>query len=93
MEYIIVISILVIILVLLKAIFKININEIKEIGDNNKELDEIVKKYPSNVEICKSILKKIKNENVEIQEDKEANNCLYIAVSNKIIAESVKDLI
>ena len=54
-------------------------------------MDEIVKKYPSNIEICKSILKKLNNEKVRIQEDKEANNCLYIAVSDKILIANMRD--
>ena len=91
MEYIIITIIILIVLILMKIIYRININEIKQIGDNNKELDEIVKKYPSNVEICKAILKKLKNENVKIQEDKDANNCLYIAVSDKIIIANMRE--
>lgn len=91
MEFIIIILTLIFLLVLIKTIYKININEIKQIGDNNKELDEIVKKYPLNIEICKSILKKLNNEKVNIQEDKEANNCLYIAVSDKIIIANMRD--
>ena len=91
MEYIIIILALIFLLALIKTIYKININEIKQIGNNNKELDEIVKKYPLNIEICKSILKKLNNEKVNIQEDKEANNCLYIAVSDKIIIANMRD--
>ena len=60
MEFIIIIIVLVFVLVLLKTIYKININEIKQIGENNKELDNMVKKYPTNIEICKSIMKKWK---------------------------------
>ena len=91
MEYLTIIITLVFLLVLIKTIYKININEIKKIGEDNKELDNIAKKYPSNMEICKSILKKLKNEKVTIQEDKEANNCLYIAVSDKIIIANMRE--
>ena len=91
MEYIIIIAILIITVILIKIIFRINVKEIKQIAENNKELDEIVKKYPSNIEICKSILKKLNNEKVRIQEDKEANNCLYIAVSDKILIANMRD--
>ena len=91
MEFVIIIAILIGLLILLKTIYKINIKELKDIGENNKELDEKVKKYPSNIEICKSILKKLKNEKVKIQEDKEANNCLYIAVSDKIIIANMRE--
>ena len=91
MEHIIIIAILIIAVILVKIVFKTNIKEIKQIAENNKELDEIVKKYPSNIEICKSILKKLNNEKVRIQEDKEANNCLYIAVSDKILIANMRD--
>ena len=91
MEQIIIIAILIITVILVKIIFKINVKEIKQIAENNKELDEIVKKYPSNIEICKSILKKLNNEKVKIQEDKEANNCLYIAVSDKILIANMRE--
>lgn len=91
MEFIIIIIILIILLILLKTIYKINMKQLKDIGENNKDLDEMVKKYPSNIEVCKTILKKLNNENVEIQEEKEANNCLYIAVSNKIIIANMRE--
>ncbi len=91
MEYGIITILLILILVILKTIYKISIKEIKKIAENNQELDEIVEKYPSNIEICKTILKKIKNEKVKIQEEKEANNCLYIAVSDKIIIANMRN--
>lgn len=77
-------------LIILKIIYKINLKEVKDIGENNKELDEEVNKYPPNVEICKTILKKLNNEKVKIQEDAEADNCLYIAVSDKIIIANMR---
>ena len=91
MEYLTIIITLIFFLMLIKTIYQININEIKKIGDNNKELDNIVKKYPSNIGICKTILKKLNNEKVNIQEDKNANNCLYIAVSDKIIIANMRE--
>ena len=91
MEFLSLIIILIITIILIKVIYKINIKEIKQIAEENKELDEIAKKYPSNVEICKSILKKKKKKKVKIQEDKEANNCLYIAVSDKILIANMRE--
>lgn len=91
MGFLSLIIILIITIILIKVIYKINIKEIKQIAENNKELDEIAKKYPSNVEICKLILKKLNNEKVKIQEDKEANNCLYIAVSDKILIANMRE--
>lgn len=91
MELLIIIAILIITIILIRIVYKINIKQIKQIGENNKKQDEIVRKYPSNIEICKSILKKLNNEKVKIQEDKEANNCLYIAVSDKILIANMRD--
>ncbi len=91
MDFLIIIFLLIITLILIRVVYQINIKEIKQIAENNKELDEIAKKYPSNIEICKSILKKLNNEKVEIQEDKKANNCLYIAVSDKIVIANMRE--
>ena len=91
MEFIIIISILIVLLILIKVIYKINKKDLIEIAENSQDLDEIVKRYPSNVEICKAILKKLKNENVVIQEDAKTDNCLYIAVTNKIIIANLRD--
>ena len=91
MEYIVLIIFFVVALIILRAICKVNTKQIKEIGENNKDLDEIVSKYPENIEICKDILKKLKNESVKIEEDKEASNCLYIAITNKIIIANMKN--
>lgn len=91
MEFGVIILVLILILIIVKSIYKINLKEIKNIAENNKQLDEIVSKYPSNIEICKTILKKLDNKKVKIQEDKEANNCLYIAVSDKIIIANMRN--
>jgi len=91
MSFLIIAIVLVFLLILIKTIYKINIKELKKIGEDNKELDEIVKKYPSNVEICKTILKKLNNENVTIQEEKDNESCLYIAATNKIIIANMRE--
>ena len=91
MELLIIIITLIITIIIIRFVYRINIKNIKQIGEKNTRLDEIVKKYPSNIDICKSILKKLNNEKVKIQEDKKANNCLYIAVSDKIIIANMRD--
>ena len=91
MDFLSLIFFLIITIILIRTIYQIKIKEIKQIAENNKELDNIVKKYPSNIDICKSILKKLNNEKVKIQEDKKANNCLYIAVSDKIIIANMRE--
>ena len=84
MEYIILIIFLSLMLISLKIVCKINIKKIEEIG-NNDLLDEKLNKFPSNMEICKKILKKIGNESVDVEEDIDASNCLYIVLTNKIV--------
>ena len=69
MEFIIISIISIILAVILKYLFGYNIRKMKEIAEN-KELDEISKKYPSNIEICKEYLKKINNTDVKIEENK-----------------------
>ena len=90
MENAIIILCLIAILVLIKLIFKINIKEIKKLGEN-KSLDSKISKYPTNVEICKKILKKLGNESVKIEEDKDVNSCLYIVATNKILIGNMKE--
>lgn len=81
------------ILILFCYIYRINIKTLKQIrnfGKENKELDDIVKKYPSNIEICKFMLKTLKNDNVKIEENKNYQNSFYIAISNKIIIANIE---
>lgn len=89
MENVIIIVCLILILVLIKVIFKINIKEIKNLGENQK-LDNEINKYPENIEICKKILKKLGNESVKIEENKDASNCLYLVATNKILIGDLK---
>ncbi|MCI9063474.1 MAG: hypothetical protein HFJ17_02575 [Clostridia bacterium] len=89
MEYIVLIIFLCLILIGLKFVYKVNIKNIKAIGEN-KILDEKTSKFPSNIEICKNLLENLQNENVTIEEDKNASNCLYIVTTNKILIGDVK---
>ena len=89
MQYLILIIFLLVMLIALKIICKVNIKEIESIGKNDL-LDEKISKLPSNIEICKKILKKIGNESVEIEEDKDASNCLYIVATNKILIGNLR---
>lgn len=90
MEFIVLLIILIIIYFVTKYIFGANLKKVKEIGENS-ELDELTKKYPSNVDICKYYLKKLNNENVNIQEDKNSNTTLYLVMSNKIFIANLRD--
>ena len=69
MEFIVLLIIVIVVYLILRFIFDFNVKKIKELGED-KELDKLTQKYPENVEICKWYLKKLKNENVKIEEDK-----------------------
>lgn len=90
MEYLIISISLVIIVIVLKIIFDVNINELKKIGKNQR-LDEVTKKYPDNIEICKEYLRSLGNEDVKIEENQDSEASLYIAISNKILIANIKD--
>ena len=90
MEFIVLLIIVIIMYLILRFIFDFNVKKIKELGED-KELDKLTQKYPENVEICKWYLKKLKNENVKIEEDKNSNATLYLVMSNKIFIANLKE--
>lgn len=90
MELIIIILISIITLITLSIILKIDYKKIKDMGMDEK-LNTLTQKYPSNIEICKSILKKLNNEKVKVEEDKEAKTSLYIALTDKIFIADTKE--
>lgn len=90
MEYVIILIILWLVAFLLKILFGYNLKKIKKEVEN-KELDKIVQKYPENKVICEEYLKKLNNENVEIEENDGTENSLYIAISNKILIGNIKN--
>ncbi len=83
MQYLIIIIISIILIIILKYIFEFDLKKIKSL-EKNKDLDNIAKKYPDNVAICKKYLRILNNENVIIEENKETETSLYIAITNKI---------
>ena len=89
MEFIIIGIIILIAIVVLEYIFSYNKKEIKTIGET-PELDELAKVYPNNVEMCKEYLKKLGNETVKIEENKDAEASLYIAITNKILIANIQ---
>lgn len=89
MELIIIAIIALVLIILLGYIFEYNMKRIKRLADEDKDLDEISKKYPSNIELCKWYLKRLKNESVKIEEDKNSESSLYIAISNKILIANI----
>lgn len=90
MEFIVLLIIVIIMYFILRFIFDFNMKKIKEIGED-KELDKLTQKYPENIEICKAYLKKLNNENVKIEEDKNSNATLYLVMSNKIFIANLKE--
>lgn len=90
MEFIILLIIFIITYVILKYLFDVNIRKIKQICED-KELDNLTQKYPNNIEICKWYLKKLKNENVKIEEDKSSNSTLYLINNNKIFLANLNN--
>lgn len=90
MDFIIVILVIIILSILLGYILGVNKKKILELAKNQK-LDDMAKKYPSNIELCKKYLRKLNNENVVIEENKEAEASLYIAATNKIVIANVSN--
>lgn len=84
MNFICIIVICLILMILIAIIFNLNPKKSKQIAEN-EELNKLAEKYPSNLQICKDILKKLGNENVKIEEDNESKDCLYMVAFNKII--------
>jgi len=90
MENIVAIILLILAIVLLKFIFKISIKNAKKL-EENKELQKITNRFPSNKEIAEEILNNLGNKNVKIEEAKDTNTSLYIAITNKIIIADMKE--
>lgn len=90
MEFIIIAIIAVILSVILGVLFGYNLKKVKKVTEN-KELDEMAKKYPNNIEICKSFLKKLNNEKVKVEENSDNEASLYIAVTNKILIANISN--
>ena len=93
MEYIVVVVVLIIALVVLAIICGVNFKNLKEIKsmENEVELSELTDKLPDNIDVCKKILKKLNNEKVKVEENKDSNTSLYIVLTDKISIANVKN--
>lgn len=78
------------IVIILGMLILKNAKIVKEMVKNDK-LNNMVNKFPENIEICKSILKNLRSENVEIKKEEESKTSLYIATSNTIIIANIRD--
>lgn len=87
---IIIIIISIIAIVTICTMMKMNTKALEKIA-LNEELNKIAKKYPSNIDICKTLLKKLNNEKVKIEEDITSNTTLYIAIQDKISIGNTHD--
>ena len=81
MELIIITAIIAIIIMII--LMPINIKKMNKIA-TDKELNEISEKYPDNTEICKEILLKLENTRTKIEENKDSESTLYVALQDKI---------
>lgn len=89
MELIIII-VAIIAIIIVNTMMKMNVKELEKIA-LNPELNEITQKYPKNVDICKSILKKLENKTTRIEEDTSSEATLYIAIQDKISIGNTHD--
>ena len=90
MEPIVVIALILFSIVLFKFIFKINIKKVEPLKEN-KELQKLTDKFPENVQVAKEILQMLGNEKVKIQEAKNTQTSLYIAITDTISIADMKD--
>jgi len=70
-------------IIIVNSMMKMNVKKLEKIA-LDEELNQITKKYPSNTEICKTILKNLGNQNTKIEEDTNSEATLYIAIQDKI---------
>ena len=90
MENIIYIILISLTIVLFKFIFKINLKKAKEL-QRNKELEKITDKFPENIQIAQEMLELLDNKGVKIEEAKNTETSLYIAITNKISIADMKN--
>lgn len=90
MEPIIVIALILSTVVLLKTIFKIDLKKAEHLKENN-ELEKLTDKFPENVDIAKEMLSMLGNEKVKIEEAKNTQTSLYIAITDKISIADMKN--
>lgn len=90
MENIIYAILLVITIILFKFIFKINLKKAKDLKEN-KKLEDITDKFPENVQVAEEMLEMLGNKGVKIEEAKDTQTSLYIAITNKISIADMKN--
>ena len=93
MEYLIIVLSCIVFLIILKFAWKIKIKDIKKLKEigYSKELNKITNKLPENKEICKTILKKLNNETVNIKESENNTASFYLVLNNTILIANIKN--
>ena len=82
MELIIII-VAIIAIIVVAIMMNMNVKELEKIALNS-ELNEIARKYPENIEICRALLEKLGNKTTKIEENENSESTLYIAIQDKI---------
>lgn len=90
MEAIVVVALMLVSIVLFKFIFKIDFKKIEPLKEN-KELEELTDKFPENVQVAKEMLEMLGNSKIKIEEAKNTQTSLYIAVTDKISIADMKN--
>lgn len=90
MEAIVVVALMLVSIILFKFIFKIDFKKIEPLKEN-KELEEFTDKFPENVQVAKEMLEMLENSKVKIEEAKNTQTSLYIAVTDKISIADMKN--
>ncbi len=90
MEAIVVVALMLVSIVLFKFIFKIDFKKIEPLKEN-KELEKLTDKFPENVQVAKEMLEMLGNSKVKIEEAKNTQTSLYIAVTDKISIADMKN--
>ena len=85
-----VVAIILVSVMLLKYVFKIDFNKAEKLNEN-KELEELTDKFPENVQIAKEMLEMLGNNKVKVEEAKNTQTSLYIAVTDKISIADMKN--
>jgi len=70
-------------IIIVNSMMKTNLKELEKKALDDK-LNQIARRYPKNIEICKDILKMLGNNNTKIEEDTTSEATLYIAIQDKI---------
>jgi hypothetical protein len=90
MEFFILFVVVMIIYFIVKYVFDANTKKLKDVAQD-KEFDKIVEKYPENIDICKSYLKMLNNEDVKIEEHPDSNTTMYFVMGDKISIANLKN--